>query len=398
MPGGLEDRPPESLLPTETFYVKYEKKKAKVSINGSGIKIENDRRTKGNTVYVLGSYSIFDVKDFSVNKKNIEVRVRKRGDKPAGTMVFETKEGGRIAATLEQGQQAAATWKQLQKTKHPEAKAKAKAEDEAIAGASTGAQPQQPHPAAAPVRYRAVAKGVIREYANKQSPKCGELAPGDEIVMLAKENIDGTVRVQFDRGWVSVAAASGKELLEVVEDGDAGDSGAKLESESDPEEEDADGLVAMAAELEGSADESEPELEAEAEAGSAESEGSDEDVDLEAMAAELEGSADESEPELEPEPEEQPQSQVQPDLAPAPESGIESEPEPDSDGTLVKSDKEAHISAPAAAPVRYRAVAKGVIREYANKQSPKCGELAPGDEIVMLAKENIDGTVRVQFD
>ena len=38
--------------------------------------------------------------------------------------------------------------------------------------------------------------------------------------MLAKENIDGTVRVQFDRGWVSVAAASGKELLEVVEDED----------------------------------------------------------------------------------------------------------------------------------------------------------------------------------
>ena len=29
MPGGLEDQPPESLLPTKTFYVKYEKKKAK---------------------------------------------------------------------------------------------------------------------------------------------------------------------------------------------------------------------------------------------------------------------------------------------------------------------------------------------------------------------------------
>eukprot|EP01043_Picozoa_sp_COSAG02_P030322 COSAG02_NODE_1929_length_10336_cov_69.703819_10_plen_259_part_01 len=259
MPGDLEDQPPESLLPTKSFYAKYEKKKAKVSINGSGIKIENDRRNRGTTVYVLGAYSIFDIKEFSVRKKNLEIQVKERGDKPAGTMVFETKESGAMAAALEQAQQAAARWKKLQKTERAEAEAKATLEAVASAGDSTGAQPQQPQPAKAPeaaagaaegaaaaaaaaaaggaVRYRAVAKGVIREGANKTSPKCGQLAPGDEIVMLASETVDGTLRVQFDRGWVSVAAGSGKELLEMVEDEEteADDSGAKRVSESESE-------------------------------------------------------------------------------------------------------------------------------------------------------------------
>ena len=67
-------------------------------------------------------------------------------------------------------------------------------------------------------RYKAVSKGVIREGADKKSPKAGELAIGEEILVLATEMVEGTLRVQFDRGWASVTAGSGKALLELVAD------------------------------------------------------------------------------------------------------------------------------------------------------------------------------------
>ena len=65
-------------------------------------------------------------------------------------------------------------------------------------------------------QYRAVSKGVIREGPGKQSPKCGELSVGEEITVLDTRTVEGTVRVQFERGWVSVTAASGKVLLEPI--------------------------------------------------------------------------------------------------------------------------------------------------------------------------------------
>ena len=71
--------------------------------------------------------------------------------------------------------------------------------------------------AAIPTRYKVVSKGVIREGADKKSRKTGELAIGEEILVLATEMVDGTLRVQFDRGWASVTAGSGKALLELVE-------------------------------------------------------------------------------------------------------------------------------------------------------------------------------------
>ena len=58
---------------------------------------------------------------------------------------------------------------------------------------------------------------MIREGADKKSRKTGELAIGEEILVLATEMVEGTLRVQFDRGWASVTAGSGKALLELVE-------------------------------------------------------------------------------------------------------------------------------------------------------------------------------------
>jgi hypothetical protein len=132
-------------------------------------------------------------------------------------------------------------------------------------------------PAAAAVRYRAVAKGVVRDHADKASAKCGELAIGDEIVVQASETVDGTVRVQFDRGWASVAAASGKVLLEIVEDEVTGDSEADTGSEP-----------ASAADVGADIEKGAGVL---AQEDSLATERSDEDVDLEAMAAELDDSA-----------------------------------------------------------------------------------------------------------
>jgi hypothetical protein len=74
---------------------------------------------------------------------------------------------------------------------------------------------------ASPARYRAIAPGVIRKHADKKSDKVGKLAEGAEIVALATEQVGDTLRVQFDApppgGWVSVTAASGKALLELVD-------------------------------------------------------------------------------------------------------------------------------------------------------------------------------------
>ena len=77
------------------------------------------------------------------------------------------------------------------------------------------------------VRYRAIAKGVIREEADKTSKKVGELEPGTEIIALSVETLDNTVRVQFDRGWVSLTAAGGKELLEEITEDDNDESAFK---------------------------------------------------------------------------------------------------------------------------------------------------------------------------
>ena len=62
------------------------------------------------------------------------------------------------------------------------------------------------------------ARRVVRKGAAKDSKKVGGLEKGEVIVALSTEETDGTVRVEFERGWVSVTAASGKVLLELMPD------------------------------------------------------------------------------------------------------------------------------------------------------------------------------------
>ena len=67
-------------------------------------------------------------------------------------------------------------------------------------------------------RYKVLSATVIREGSGKSSKKVGELEEGAEILALAAEIIDdGSTRVQFDRGWVSVTAAAGLPLLELIQ-------------------------------------------------------------------------------------------------------------------------------------------------------------------------------------
>ena len=86
-----------------------------------------------------------------------------------------------------------------------------------------------------PVRYKAVAEGVIRKAVDKSSTKVGKLEIGEIIEVLSTEDAGGTVRVEFDRGWTSVTAGNGKALLELVTDGDD-----TAESESSKPEEQAE--------------------------------------------------------------------------------------------------------------------------------------------------------------
>ena len=65
--------------------------------------------------------------------------------------------------------------------------------------------------------YLALVKGVIREAFDKDSDKVGDLGAGEVITALeTRFNDDGQLRVQFERGWVSMTSGSGKELLEEV--------------------------------------------------------------------------------------------------------------------------------------------------------------------------------------
>ena len=62
--------------------------------------------------------------------------------------------------------------------------------------------------------YRSLNKAVIREGVESDSPKVGNLEPGEVFnVLEMKEMPDGARRVRMERGWVSVTAKSGKSLL-----------------------------------------------------------------------------------------------------------------------------------------------------------------------------------------
>jgi hypothetical protein len=65
-------------------------------------------------------------------------------------------------------------------------------------------------------RYTALAAGHIRAGAGMDTEKVGQLVVGEEIVALKSEIVDETVRLKFERGWVSLSAKSGKPVLELV--------------------------------------------------------------------------------------------------------------------------------------------------------------------------------------
>ena len=68
-------------------------------------------------------------------------------------------------------------------------------------------------------RYRALAPGVIRTGAALDSPKAepDKLTIGEEILVTNRQIVDGSTRLQFDRGWTSETAKSGKVLLERID-------------------------------------------------------------------------------------------------------------------------------------------------------------------------------------
>ena len=62
--------------------------------------------------------------------------------------------------------------------------------------------------------FRSLAAGVIREGAEGDSTKVGNLAAGEVFdVLEVRDMADGPRRVRMERGWVSVTAKSGKSLL-----------------------------------------------------------------------------------------------------------------------------------------------------------------------------------------
>ena len=76
---------------------------------------------------------------------------------------------------------------------------------------------EEDEPAAVGVgHYKALVLCVIRKAAANDSEKVGELAKGEVVLAISTEDIDGTTRVQFDQGWLSVTAATDTALLEAV--------------------------------------------------------------------------------------------------------------------------------------------------------------------------------------
>ena len=62
--------------------------------------------------------------------------------------------------------------------------------------------------------------GVIREGISTDSTQVGYLVQGEEIYALATDTVGDVLRVQFERGWVTVFSM-GKELLELLPDSSA---------------------------------------------------------------------------------------------------------------------------------------------------------------------------------
>jgi hypothetical protein len=86
-----------------------------------------------------------------------------------------------------------------------------------------------------------VTPSMIRKGADKTSEKIGELEVGEEITAISATTVENTVRVQFERGWVSLISKTGTVLLEeVVEDGNKQLAPLEPQPEPQPEPDPAD--------------------------------------------------------------------------------------------------------------------------------------------------------------
>ena len=151
----------------------------------------------------LDSFSVKRIKAWKIVKKTVlTVDLKKEGDSEACTVSLDmskAKEAEEAAQTLNQSVMAAVAWKAMQKD----------------AGDSTDDSIEPT--VAPPERYKALGPGIVRKAADKASEKVGKLEEGEVIEALSTAEVDGTTRVEFDRGWVSVTAGSGKALLELLE-------------------------------------------------------------------------------------------------------------------------------------------------------------------------------------
>jgi hypothetical protein len=85
--------------------------------------------------------------------------------------------------------------------------------------AGGGSEPLiQPLADGAGVRYKVVNRAFVRVGFELTSQRRGTVEPGEYVVaMTTRTNADQTVRVQFERGWVSMTGPDGSPVLAVVE-------------------------------------------------------------------------------------------------------------------------------------------------------------------------------------
>eukprot|EP01051_Picozoa_sp_SAG22_P004176 SAG22_NODE_217_length_14910_cov_65.532978_6_plen_2053_part_00 len=226
--------------------------------------------------------------------------------------------------------------------------------------------------------YRAIATGVVRAGFDKGSDRLGEIQDGELITCLgSKMNDDMQLRVRFDYegvpGWVSMTTATGKLLLEDLNDdlksagdaNDGNDSVASSDEEEDEEEEEDTGPLSELDQLKDRID---------AAIG----------CDDAAKVREVLGEARKCTEDLGP--------GLTMLAAYAEETlGI------DVDATDAEADSEKTANPDVLG--EYKAVASSTIRETVDLESEKIGAVKPGEVIEVTASETLEtGQVRVQFD
>eukprot|EP01046_Picozoa_sp_COSAG06_P044446 COSAG06_NODE_5990_length_3164_cov_2.756933_3_plen_257_part_00 len=188
-------------------------------------------------------------------------------------------------------------------------------------------------------RYRSLAFGGIWTGAEKTSAKTKtKLEQGEEIVALATQVVDGEMRIQIDRGWISAVAANGAVLLEPV-----------------------DGVAARLLEVDGDTTVGDKDEEAGCSAPTTPTTPVLRVADEGTALAMMTGSVDYES-----------------------STTVAEEGEPGGDPAAFRTE-------------RYRSLGHGTIWTRAEKSSAKTKtKLSPGEEITAVATQEVDGTLRVQ--